>query len=668
MTRTRSTKAALALLVLVITVAHGAESGSGPAGAESDSGPETDTRPNILVIIADDLGYTDIGPYGAEIKTPTLDRLAAEGVRFSNFHVLASCAPTRAVFLSGTDNHTAGLGSQLPTPEQQQHPGYEGHLNQRVAILPEILRTAGYRTYHAGKWHMGMEDDQSPHARGFQETFGLVNGGGSHYADSMWLSPEEPMLYRRNGEVVDQLDPDFYSSRSFTDALLDWLERDQHSNKPFFAHLAFTAPHDPLQAPRSVIDEYEGFYNMGYEELRKTRLDNLKEQGLIPADWTLPPWPAMVKSWNDLTNDERAIRARDMEIYAAMIDYMDRQIGRVYRWLEQNGQLDNTAIVFFSDNGANGFSTGAYPGQTDEYLASFDNSLENRGGPGSFVVTGAGWATASTAAFRMFKAFLTEGGIRTPAIVRLPGSPASNRINHGFVHVSDLMPTFLEWAGATHPSESDPETPGMIGQSITPLLRGDQAGSPARKAVGYEMHGAAALVKEGWKLLRMPPPLSHGDWELYDLNSDPHESDNLALSNRAKFREMLSDYRAYEKSAGVVAGVPQVLQLFSTFYQGVMFLIAGLAGGIAVFIFRANVGKTEKLVASVAGLAGAVALFTPASVLGAWLLLTVAAYRIIVVFARRAGLRHLVLPAACMLGVALYLYIRTGSLVAFMLG
>jgi len=286
--------------------------------------------PNVLLIVADDMGFSDIGPFGGEIATPTLDSLAQEGLRLSNFHVLASCSPSRSVLLSGMDNHRAGLGtmSEMMSGDTKGKPGYEGHLNHRVAALPEVLKANGYRTYMVGKWHLGEDETTVPHARGFDETFVLVDGGGSHWADKKWVTPTVPMSYSRNGKEVGTLPDDFYSSKNYTDAMTDWLKRDQGNDQPFFAYVAFTAPHDPLQAPQEFIDKYKGVYDGGWDKLRGKRLQRLKELGIIEKNAKPFPRLPIVEAWDELPAEERAMAARDMEVYAAMVDYMDGQINR----------------------------------------------------------------------------------------------------------------------------------------------------------------------------------------------------------------------------------------------------------------------------------------------------------------------------------------------------
>ncbi len=513
--------------------------------------------PNILLIVADDLGYSDIGSFGGEIETPALDRLAEEGLRVSNFHVLPSCSPTRSVLLSGTDNHVAGIGTmgELITPEMEGHPGYEGYLNFQVAALPEVLSAGGYHTYMAGKWHLGLEETTIPYARGFEETFILGPGGGSHWNDRKPVSPPETMIYRRNGELVEELPEDFYSTKHYTDIMLEWIEQNSGDGKPFFAYLAYTAPHDPLHAPKEYIEKYKGKYDQGWDVLREERLQRLKELGIIPED--AQPFPRLpsVKAWEEMSIEEREEAARDMEVYAAMVDYMDEQIERVFDYLKAIDEYDNTMVIFFSDNGANGHPRTAYPGQTDEYLSSFDNSLPNRGLKNSYIDMGPGWAQASMAPSRMFKAFTAEGGIRAPFIVKLPGAMSNaGMMNHSFFHVRDIMPTILDIAGISHPQEIDGrQVVPMQGRSVLDLFEG-KVETPYAEAsqVGYELFGMKAFFDGDWKILWMPPPFGPGDWQLFNLRDDPGEMKDLGDQDPDRLAEMIARWEQYKESNGVL--------------------------------------------------------------------------------------------------------------------
>jgi arylsulfatase len=514
-------------------------------------------QPNILLIVADDLGYSDIGSFGGEIATPTLDRLAQEGLRLSNFHVLPSCSPTRSVLLSGTDNHVAGLGTmgEFVTPETEGQPGYEGYLNFQVAALPEVLKAGGYHTYMSGKWHLGFEEETSPYARGFEETFSLVPGGGSHWSDRKPLSPPQTMIYRRNGKPVEELPEDFYSTQYYTDMLLQFIDQNHGDGVPFFAYLSYTAPHDPLHAPKEYIDKYKGKYDQGWDVVREERLRALKDLGIVPEDASPFPRLPSVKAWDEMSPEERMEAARDMEVYAAMIDYIDEQIERIFDYLKEIGEYDNTMILFFSDNGANGAPPTAYPEQTEEYLSSFDNSLENRGLRNSYIEPGPGWAQASMSPSRMFKGFTAEGGIRSPFLVKLPGEMQNaGTMNHSFFHVRDIMPTILDLVGLEHPQEIDGrQVVPPHGTSVLGLFAGrTETPYPEASQVGYELFGLKAFFVGDWKILWMPPPFGPGEWELFSLREDPAEMNDLSGEYPEKLAEMIALWELYKEDNGVL--------------------------------------------------------------------------------------------------------------------
>ncbi|NIW25248.1 MAG: sulfatase-like hydrolase/transferase, partial [Gammaproteobacteria bacterium] len=376
------------------------------------SGPVTETqeqpRPNLLLIVADDMGYTDIGAFGGEIDTPNLDSLAARGVKLTNFHAAPTCAPTRAILLSGTDNHTAGLGSMfgpLMLDGIENATGYERYLHERVAPLPAILADAGYHTYMAGKWHLGMEQHQWPSARGFERSFSLLPGSDDHF---------NPLLehFQENGVALDALPADYYSTRVFTDKLIGYIDENTGDGQPFFAYAAFTSPHWPLQAPENFVDRYSGRYDEGYDAIRARRLERARALGVIPdIDAPLPEW--LGPSWGEFSPEEQAGYARKMEIYAAMVENLDDNVGRLIDYLEQIGQLDNTVILFFSDNGAESDEMELNPTFAARMRSrGAVNTLETIGHAGSWASYGAGWAQVSMGPYRRFKGFSTEGGTR----------------------------------------------------------------------------------------------------------------------------------------------------------------------------------------------------------------------------------------------------------------
>jgi len=518
---------------------------------------QTNKRPNVLLIVADDMGYSDIGSFGGEIATPTLDALAKEGLQATNFHVLPTCSPSRSVLLSGTDNHRAGLGTmaEMKTPDMEGNPGYAGYLNFEVAALPEVLRAGGYHTYMVGKWHLGHDEKTSPYARGFEETFILVPGGGSHWKDQKGVTPTQTMLYQRNGRAVETLPDDFYSTRSYTDNVLQWMRKNNGDGKPFFAYLAYTAPHDPLHAPKKYIDKYKGKYDGGWDALRAKRFQALKDLGIIHEDTQPFPRLGSVEAWDAMAPRERREAARDMEVYAAMIDYLDEQIKRIFDYLKETGEYDDTMIVFISDNGANGGLAASYPGQTDEYLNSFDNSMENRGLPNSLIETGPGWAQASMSPSRLFKGVTAEGGIKAPLLVKLPGEMSNaGEMNHSFFHIRDLMPTILDVASVLPEEQFEGrKVIPMQGKSVLELFNG-KAATPYAGAnqVGYELFGLKAFIDGDWKVLWMPEPMGKGDWELFNIKEDPAELRDLSTERPQKRNELVDQWKQYEKDNGVL--------------------------------------------------------------------------------------------------------------------
>jgi arylsulfatase A-like enzyme len=520
-------------------------------------------RPNFLVIVADDLGFSDIGAFGGEINTPNLDRLAYAGIRFTDFHSAPACSPTRSMLLTGTDHHIAGIGTmlELTPPGFQPPPGYEGYLNDRVVALPELLRDAGYLTLMSGKWHLGITIDRSPWARGFERSFALLPGGASHYGGSRaTASLPAPTLYTEDDQFVTVGD-DFYSSDSYTDALLRYFrERPEDDDRPFFAYLPFQAPHWPLQAPAELIARYRGRYDAGPDALREERLATLKRLGLCAPD--VVPHPVVADGapeWNDMTDEERAISARSMEVYAAMVDRMDWNIGRVIDYLTETGELDNTVVIFLSDNGAEGAIVEAIPilggliaKQIEQHC---DHSLDNLGAPNTFIWYGPRWAQAATAPSRLYKAFTTEGGIRVVGFVTWPGFDRQAQIGTAFTTVMDFAPTVLELAGVTHPGTEyrGREVAPMRGRSLVPYLSGAaEAVHDDVTDTGWELFGRRAIRRGDWKALYLPEPYGPGAWQLYDLSADPGEIDDLAAARPEKLAELLALWDRYVEDTGVI--------------------------------------------------------------------------------------------------------------------
>ncbi|MDG1708561.1 MAG: arylsulfatase [Emcibacteraceae bacterium] len=516
-------------------------------------------RPNILLIVADDLGYSDIGAFGGEISTPNLDQLASDGIRMSNFYAATSCAPTRSMLFGGVDNHKAGLGGRLPEGLTGK-PGYEGYLNFDVVSVANLIKDAGYHTYMTGKWHLGLEENQGPQARGFEKSFALLQGGASHFDDGTILKNYPKATYREDGKITG-LPDDFFSSKFFTDKLINYLKSNEGDDKPFFGYLAYTAPHWPLQAPEDYIDKYKGQYDDGYMVLREKRVRSMQEIGLVGKDVkVLPPTFSEEEYWENIDQETKLRRARQMEIYAAMVDNMDYHIGRLFGYLKDSKQWENTIVFFISDNGAPGSHPGLLPSVTYEWIEeNFDLSYENMGKPNSYVHYGLHWGGASTVPYRLFKAYTAEGGIKVPAIVHFKEQNLEfvGKFSDQMMTVVDLAPTFLEIAGAKHPGETyhGRKVHAYQGTSAMPYLRGMRNFiHDENYAMGWEAAGRPALRKGHWKIVAIQSPNGTGEFELFNLENDPGETDNLRDQYPIKFAELHDLWLEYMIENDVVGG------------------------------------------------------------------------------------------------------------------
>ena len=517
-------------------------------GNSSDASTANQSQPNILLIVADDLGYSDIGAYGSEIATPNLDDLAAKGITFTNFYSGPTCSVTRAMIMSGMDSHIAGLGNMAETVADNQlgQPGYEGHLNKRVDSMAEILGSAGYHTYMSGKWHLGLYHDQSPYSRGFDQSFALLYGGGSHFADMAGGDEHRnPLLYRDNGRLINKLPKDFYSTTFYTDRLIEQIDSNIDDGKPFFAYLAYTAPHWPLQAPETVIDKYRGQYAVGYDVIRERRFAMQQQLGLFSDAVPAPLRPSYVKPWQELSEDERNAHARNMEIYAAMVDYMDSSIGRVIDYLDKKDNLDNTLIVFISDNGAEHWDLKNGQAAIRDFAKTFDNAPSNIGRQGSFVFYGSEWAHVSNTPFSRYKGTTYEGGIRSPALVYWPAKITQGKVSRAMIHATDWLPTFAEVASA--------EVPEVSGKSLLALLEGlVERVRSEEDIIGMETWAKRTVIANGIKLVSSGKPNQRVDWELYDLQVDPSEQRNLSSQQPELYNRMLKHWDNYAVENNVI--------------------------------------------------------------------------------------------------------------------
>jgi arylsulfatase A-like enzyme len=528
-----------------------------PMASASNIVQEAGSRPNILLIVADDLGYSDIGALGSEIETPNIDALIRDGLALTNFYAGGACSPTRAMLMSGMDHHRAGVGNMMEhiAPNQKGQPGYEGYLNSKVVALPELLRDAGYQTYGVGKWHLGRTADTSPAARGFQKSFMLLDGGAGHFDQSGLNARSNPAPYRENGVSVS-LPPDFdYSTDFFTRRMKTYIEQGKNNGRPFFGYLAYTAPHWPLQAPAETIRKYQGRYDKGWEAIQQERLAKMIKLGLIPASTSISAIHPKGPTWSGLKPEQRRTEARKMEIYAAMVDRLDQQIGEMIDYLKKSGQYENTVIVFMSDNGPEGAPLSDLP-MFKSWMDSFDNSYANMGAKGSYVFYETRWAQVSATPFRLYKGMSSEGGVHVPAFVTFGPMKARGR-NSSVTSVMDIAPTLLDLAGVQQPGDryANREILPMQGRSWVPVMtRKAHAVRSSNEGIGFELFNKMGYRQGKWKAINLEQPFGSGSWELYNLKADPGETRNLAAKYPDRIAQMARAWDAHALQNGVVLG------------------------------------------------------------------------------------------------------------------
>lgn len=506
-------------------------------------------RPNILLLVADDLGYADLGCYGGDIETPNIDQLATQGIRFSRFHTSPLCAPTRAMLLSGNDNHIAGMGIQS---NQNTGFGYEGRLTNRVVTIPALLQANGYHTYMAGKWHLGRDSLSIPFSKGFERSFVNIRGAGNHYNDQ-GLFAEDPITPYFEDEKPATWNNGDYSTDYYTDKLIEYIDSNKDDKRPFFCFAAYTSPHWPLQVDEKYWRKYEGRYDDGYEKLKERRLESLIKAGMIPKDAVLPPNHESVKPWDSLSADEKKKESRKMELYAGMVDNLDYNIGRIIQHLKDIGQFENTLIVFMSDNGAAAEDFYYHPDLGPFISEHFNDDYETMGQPNSFISYGPQWAEAGSSPFRYFKELPTEGGIIAPMIITGPGIKGKNEIHDGFLTLIDIAPTFYEIAGAKYPEKFEGnDIYPLKGNSLMPFVSGktDQIHT-SEYVFGLEHDNLAMIIKGDWKITNITRPFFEENFKLYNLSQDLAELHDLKESEPEKYNELLEEWRKFSNEVNV---------------------------------------------------------------------------------------------------------------------
>ncbi|ABS63628.1 sulfatase [Parvibaculum lavamentivorans DS-1] len=513
-----------------------------------------EARPNIVLILADDVGFSDFGVYGSEIETPNIDALAARGTLFSNFHASPICAPSRAMLMTGVDSHLAGIGN-LPESAPLEHrgqPGYLGRLADDVVTVASRLSAAGYRTMMTGKWHLGHGEGAHPAARGFDRSFALEASGADNWEKKSYLPIYDDAPWYEDGKPTD-LPEDFYSSEFLIDKMIEYLEEDKDEGRPFFSYVAFQAIHIPLQAPREFVEKYEGVYDEGWDALREARFRAVVERGLLPGGMGLGPMPEGLRDWSARSEDEKRMLAKSMSVNAAMLEAMDFHVGRLVEYLKETGQYENTIFIVLSDNGPEPGDPLATPGFRQWlWWTGYNRDIETLGEKGSYVFIGPEFASAAASPGAFFKMQAGEGGLRVPLIFAGDGiSPA--RMTDAFSYITDIAPTILELAGIGASRDFEGTTvQAMTGKSLAPLLRGEAARVYGEEdVVGIEAAGNAAIFRGSYKLVRNARPYGDMQWYLYNLASDPGETNDISQDEPELFAEMMAEYEAYAARVGV---------------------------------------------------------------------------------------------------------------------
>tara|TARA_B100000686_G_scaffold327789_1_gene387042 strand:- start:2835 stop:4541 length:1707 start_codon:yes stop_codon:yes gene_type:complete len=531
-------------------------------------------QPNIILMLADDLGFTDISPFGSEIHTPNIAKLAREGLSFTNYHTAGSCAPARAMLLTGVDSHRNGVPNipeALPS-ELTIYEHYQGVLNNRVVTLASLLQAEGYHTYMTGKWHLGHTPELLPSSRGFDRTIAMADTGADNWEQRAYLPIYEKANWYADGEPHN-LPDDFYSSKYFIDKTIEFIASNENDEKPFFAYVPFQAVHMPVQAPREFSDKYAGVYDEGWAVMRERRRAAAIEAGVVPEDSNITVTPGTL-DWGKLTEEQQRHHARRMEVYAGMVDAMDTHIGRLIDYLESIDEYENTIFIFTSDNGAEGSGLINPEGSSilDDWfnLVGYNADYNTLGERSSFNAIGPSNATIAASPLTYYKFHANEGGLRVPLVMAGPGIARQNEFTDEFVFVTDLTPTILGLIGAddhggTWNQKSIEE---IIGTDFSNFLANDaQQIHNSDEPIGYELGGNSALFKGDYKLVINRVSQNETNWHLYNIKTDPGETNDLTHDMPELFAQMLADYENYAERNNVLP-MPEGYNRVRTIFRG----------------------------------------------------------------------------------------------------
>ncbi|MBS1814464.1 MAG: arylsulfatase [Acidobacteria bacterium] len=500
------------------------------------------SRPNIILILADDMGYSDIGPFGSEIDTPNLDRLASNGMVMNQFYNSPRCCPSRAALLTGLYSHQAGMGMMTSDYGRYPFPAYAGNLSKQTITIPEALKTVGYKTAMTGKWHLTQEKDKTdksnwPCQRGFDKFWGMTAGA------SVYFNPGA--LIEQNTPLPEPDKKTFYYTDAIADHAVNYIDELAKGKDPFFLYCAFNAPHWPIQAPEHTIEKYAKRYAEGWDRLREERHKRQIEKGIVDARWELTPRDPRVPAWEKASFKDWEMRR--YAVYAAIVDHIDQGIGRILKKLEERSALDNTLIVFMADNGGNAEEMGQMAplkGRPNVYQGNDPKVM-----PGSWKTyqsIGIPWGNCCNTPFRLYKHYAHEGGISSPFVAHWPkGIKPQAKPNPNIAHETDLMPTFLELAGATYPkSVAAGPIPEMVGQSLTPVFEHKLR---SRGPIFWEHEGNKAVRFDRWKLVSRFPD----GWELYNMEEDRTEMHDVAHQNEPRVKRMIAMWDDWAAKVGV---------------------------------------------------------------------------------------------------------------------